>query len=210
MNYTELTNAAIAYADRQDVEVANNMDVYMVLVEARVNRLLKTRKQSARAYTSTKDDTEYYSLPPDYRGMRDVQLNNDTPNVDHDVLYLSYLNPEQMNMISGKPYGGSAYYTVIADQIQIYPKTSAGSTIEMVYYQQVPNLNATDSTNWLSIDHPDIYLAGLTAEIELFAKHYEAADGWYTKLEKLVDELDTADIRERWAGSNLVTRIAND
>ena len=49
MNYSELVAASIAYADRYDLEVSQNMDIYIVMVESRINRLLKTRKQSARA-----------------------------------------------------------------------------------------------------------------------------------------------------------------
>ena len=53
MNYTELVATSIAYADRYDLEVTDNVDTFIILVEARVNRLLKTRKQSARTYTAT-------------------------------------------------------------------------------------------------------------------------------------------------------------
>ena len=77
MNYTDLVGAARAYADREDADVGNNMDIFIIMAEARMNRLLKTREQSTRAYVATVDDQEYYSLPPDYAGMRDIQLNSD-------------------------------------------------------------------------------------------------------------------------------------
>jgi len=207
MNYTQLVAVSIAYTDRYDLEVANNVDNYILLVEARVNRLLKTRKQSARIYTATQDNLEYYSLPPDWSGMRDIQMNSLSPNVEHSVQPMSYLEPESFNTKRGQPYDGCLYYTVIANQLQVYPIQEAGKTIEMVYYQNVPNLNSIDSTNWMSVDQPDIYVAGMTAEIELFAKNYEAADGWTGRMKLAVDELDSADGIERWSGSMLTTRI---
>lgn len=208
MNYTELVNVSIAYADRYDLEVSQNMDNYIIMVEARINRLLKTRKQSARVYTPMVADQEYYSLPPDYAGMRDVQLNSDSPLVSHSICPVSYLSPEIFNRRQNKPYDGSVYYTVIADQIQIFPKpTETGQTLEMVYYQKLPPLTSLNTTNWLSTDYPDIYLAGITAEIELFAKNYEAADGWFERMKISVDELDNTDVIERWSGTALVTRI---
>jgi len=207
MNYSELVAGSIAYADRYDLEVSQNIDMFIVMVEARVNRLLKTRKQSARAYTLTQDGTEYYSLPPDWAGMRDIQLTSAIPTGEHGVQSFSLLDPKQFDKKRGVPYSGSLYYTVIADQIQIFPIQEAGKTIEMVYFQKVPNLNSTDSSNWMSADQPDIYLAGMTAEIELFAKNYDAATGWYDRLKIAVDELDSVDWVERWSGDSLQVRL---
>jgi len=207
MTYDELVAASIAYADRYDLEVSQNMDMYILMVEARINRLLKTRKQSARAFTTTVDQQDYYGLPPDYAGMRDIQINSDSPITDHAISTVSYLSPEIFNKRQGKPYEGSSYYTVIGDQIQIFPKPNGEQTIEMVYYQKLPNLNTIANTNWLSVDYPDIYLAGITAEIELFAKNYEVADGWFERLKISVGELENTDVVERWSGTALVTRI---
>lgn len=207
MNYQELVDTSIAYADRHDVEVADNIDTFIILTEARVNRLLKTREQSARAYAPTIDDEEFYSLPPDYAGMRDFQLNSDSPLVEHNVTNYEMMSPEQMNVQGRKSYHGTLYYCILANQIQIFPKQAAGQTIEMTYYQKVPSLNAGATINWLSESHPDIYVAGMTAEIELFAKNYDAADGWFGRMKIAVSELDSADVKERWAGNTLVTRV---
>jgi len=207
MNYDEIVSAAINYSDRFDLEVSQNIDVMIILVEARVNRLLKVRQQSTRAYVPTIDNEEYYSLPPDYLGMRDIQLNSNIPTTDHSVRQYNYMSPEQLNKQRGKVYAGQLYYTIIANQLQIYPCIEAGNSIELVYYQKVPNLNAVSSINWLSNDHPDIYVAGLTAEISLFAKDYDSADGWFSRMEISIAELDNVDVKERWAGSSLITRV---
>ena len=207
MNYNELVAASKAYADRQDIEVANNMDMFILMAEARINRVLKTREQTARAYAPTQADDEYYSLPDDYAGMRDVQLNSDLPNTVHTQDQFNYLNPEQMNIRRGQAYCGKLYYTIIDRQIQIYPMQDAGLSIEMVYYQKVQNLSETNLTNWMSKSHPDIYLSGITAEIETFAKNYEVAKGWDERMSRAISELDKADETERWSGQPLVVRL---
>lgn len=207
MNYQELADAARTYADRNDFEVIDNIDTFIIMAEARMNRVLKTRKQSNRAYTPTVEGQEYYSLPPDYAGIRDIQINSDLPDVDHKTVPCHYLNPELFNIKANEPYGGKTYYTIIADQFQIYPKQSAGKTIEIVYYQKVPPLTATNFLNWMSQDHPDIYLSGIITEIELFVKNYETANLWDARMNRAIEELDNADIKERWSGSQLVTRV---
>ena len=53
----------------------------------------------------------------------------------------------------------------------------------------------------------DIYIAGMTAEISLFAKDYEVATGWFDRMKIAVDELDNVDWVERWSGDALRIRL---
>jgi hypothetical protein len=206
MTYTELVAAARAYADRQDIEVDANIDIFILMAEARMNRVLKTREQSARTITPTVDNQEYYSLPPDYRGMRDIQLNSSSIESESTTTGFTYLNPYQFNSKQDSIYGGTLYYTIIANQIQIYPCQEAGKNIEIVYFQKVPPLGEDNSDNWMSSEHPDIYLAGIVAEIESFVKNYEVAKSWDSKMSRSIEELETSDVEERWSGSPLSMR----
>jgi hypothetical protein len=206
MNFQELKDAAIAYADRYtDVEIDTNFSVFVILVEARVNRLLKVRDQTARAYVNCVDEQEFYALPSDWRGMRDIQV--DTPNAigsDYSTTPISLIDPKGFEAKKKKQEGH--YYCVIGNQIQVTPTFASGSSIQMVYYQKVPNLNAQAPNNWMSDEHPDIYLAGLTGEISLFAKDYDASTGWFNRLTTSVDELENVDWQERWSGDVLTVR----
>ncbi|RLA60754.1 MAG: hypothetical protein DRQ89_12310 [Epsilonproteobacteria bacterium] len=208
MNYAQIVSLAVMYADREDIEVNSNVDNFILLTEARINRLLKTREQTGRIAAPTREDEEYYCLPNDYRGMRDIQLNSSLPNTEHKVTQLHYLSPEQMNVQREKETQSRMYYTVIANKLQVWPRPPGGCSIEMIYYRELPNLREEEGfdSNWLSESHPDIYNAGITGEIETFAKNYEIADSWFKKLSTMVGELDYADDLERWAGQALVMR----
>lgn len=212
MNYVQLVAAAIAYADRQDLEVEQNIDTFIIMVESRINRLLKVRKQTSRSAAPVVADQEYYCLPSDYAGMRDIQLNSRL--LGGATAQYHYLSPEQMNIKRNTP-DGTNYYTVIADQLQVSPCPAPPASIELVYYQRLPTivpqpldeaLEEPERTNWMSDDHPDIYITGITGQIEKFAKNYEISAQWFQEMEGLVGELDYADDLERWAGQALVTR----
>lgn len=208
MDYTGLVDASKAYSDRYDSEVSENIDVFILMIESRVNRLLKTRKQSARLEIPTIDDTEFYDLPADYAGLRSIEYHSELRPNDYSVCHMSIVTPEQMAARRGEPFGGSYYYTIIGNQLQVFPMIATGAAIELIYYQKVPNLSDVDTTNWLSEDYPDIYLAGMMYEIETFVKNHDVADIWLKRLGSAVGELDTADVTERWSGSTLVTRLA--
>jgi hypothetical protein len=139
--------------------------------------------------------------------MRDIQVNSESPSEKHTVTQLTYLSPEQFNVQRGRPYSGKSFYSVIASQIQIFPTIKSGMTMEIVYYRKVPNLNAENKTNWMSLSHPDIYIAGVVSEIELFAKNYDVAKGWQDRMSSAIAELENSDTIERWSGSALMMRV---
>lgn len=207
MNYTELVAASKAYADRQDIEVDANIDNFILMAEARMNRVLKTREQTTRIYAPTIEDQEFYTLPPDFSGMRDIQLNSALPSTEHSQTQFNYMTPEQFNIRRDQTYAGSLFYTVVANQLQIFPIQEAGLSIELIYYQKVPNLSLDNLTNWMSESHPDIYLAGITSEIEIFAKNYKVGKAWDDRMARAIGELEKADVEERWSGQPLVVRL---
>lgn len=208
MNYSELKAASIAYADRYDKEVDDNVNLYILFTESRVNRLLKVRKQSARAFTPTEESKEYYSLPPDWAGMRSISIvNPNSLESGYSIAKMNLIDPELFEDRKIKGCGGEYFYYVLADQIRVYPLIPTGLSIETVYFQKVPPLTVDNPENWLSVDHPDIYLAGMCAEISLFSKDYDAATGWYERLTTAVGELDNVDWHERWSGDPMVVRL---
>jgi hypothetical protein len=208
MNYTELVEAAKQYSDRQDIEVTSNFGIFFKMVEAKINRLLKTREQSMRLFTPTVSVYEYYPLPADFAGMRSIQLNNDLPSNAHKSKPLEYVTPEVMSIKRNSlETSVKVFYTIVSNQIQIAPKQAAGQTLEISYYQKVPAITETEPENWLSISHPDIYLSGLIAEIEIFAKNYEVGKSWYDRMALAIDELENTSDQETWTGAPLVMRV---
>jgi len=207
MKYQEIADTARAYADRNDIEVVNNINNFIALAEARMNRILKTRQQAIRGYTFAVQDQEFYSLPPDYAGMRDIQISEGLPIAKGKSASLILITPQQFNTQRNMPSDGNIYYTIEANQLQIHPPQQVGNIIELVYYQRIPNLDSVGDENWVSRDHPDIYIAGVCGEISLFAKDYPAADGWFERMGKSMDELDFSDEQERWAGGPMMMRL---
>lgn len=208
MNYSDLIDAARAYADRYDTEVDANLNLFILFTESRINRLLKVRKQSARAFTPTDETKEYYSLPSDWAGMRSITIiNPNSIESNYSLSKMSLIDPELFEDKKIAGCTGTQYYYILSDQMRVYPLIQSGLSIEMVYYQRVPPLTLANPENWLSLDHPDIYLAGMTAEISLFAKDYDAATGWYDRLTTAVSELDNVDWHERWSGDPMQVRL---
>ena len=215
MNYSEIKKAAQSYTYRYDAEMEQSIQAFSRVVESKINTALKTGEQSVRAQIYLEDGQEYYGLPSDFGGFRDVELvkkgsaNLGTSNAQSGFggKTLTYASPEYMNQLERRQDGWhQAYYTVIANQIQIAPPAS-GDVLEVVYYQNVPPLAEDDDSNWLSDKHPDVYIFGLAAEISAYAKDIESFAAYDGRFKESVSNIIIDDQITRWSGPTLRTEV---
>ena len=204
MNYDEIKDLAISYSDRSDAEVTDRIDNFIKLSEVRMNRKLMTMDMTTRAFVLGVSDQRYYTLPSDFNGLRDIEVKATVNNID--VLTYSYCNPEQMNDAPNANGFDGAYYSLIANQIMIYPTIADDMILEIVYYQKVPNLNAVDTENWMSLDCPDAYVFAILVEISSFTKDYEAVKLWIERFNESMKDIENRDQINRWSGTPMQIR----
>ena len=114
MNLKEITTAAQAYCDRYDEELVTSMPSFLKVVEGKINNALRTGDQSIRAQIYLERDNEYYGLPSDWGGARDVEILYEGQQHGRT---LTYLAPEEMNKLSRSPgwrIKDCNFYTIIA------------------------------------------------------------------------------------------------
>lgn len=205
MNYEEVKTAALAYADRKDNSVINQMDTFITVVEARINRVLSTREMSARATINMSSDVEYYGLPCDFKELRDIEVQN-TDGIGSRVT-AQYLNPEQMNAFADTANtDGLIGYTIIADQLQVRPPLD-DKVLEIVYLQRLPNLSTASPSNWLSENNPDAYIFGLLVEINSYIKDAETVAIWESRFNTALGAISNDDAVSRWSGTPLQVKV---
>lgn len=207
MNYNEIVDASLDYSDRlTDPELINRIDVFLRIVESRVNKVLMVQKMAIRSYLVTQADMEYYTLPNDFNGIRDVEIKDSLDATSRKTL--SYLSPEQMNYVSSNSgYFDSIYYTIIANQIQVLPIQPENKILEFVYYRGVLPLSSSNLNNWLSDYYPEVYIFGLLVEISSFTKDAVAKELWDKRFKEASAELEYSDARTRWSGTALQVRV---
>jgi hypothetical protein len=206
MNLKEIRDAAQAYCDRYDEELVSAIPSFTKVVEGKINNALRTGEQAIRAQIWLEDDEEYYGLPSDWGGARDVEIL--AAGQQHGRT-LTYLSPEEMNKLSrspGRPYPRHNYYTIIANQIQIAPPADS-EVLEIVYYQRLPALVEDSDSNWLTEKNPDAYIFGLCTEISAFAKDGELYDTYKNRFAESLIDVTMEDQVTRWSGPALRVQI---
>jgi len=205
MNLKEITTAAQAYCDRYDEELVTSIPSFLKVVEGKINNALRTGDQSIRAQIYLERDNEYYGLPSDWGGARDVEILHQG---EQHGRTLTYLAPEEMNKLSRKNGGRNRhnYYTIIANQIQIAPPTD-NEILEIVYYQRLPALEKDADTNWLTEKNPDAYIFGLCTEISAFAKDVASYETYKARFAESMIDITMEDQVQRWSGPALRVQV---
>jgi hypothetical protein len=207
MNYKEIITAAQAYTDRYDEELVNAIPAFTRVIEGKINNALRTGDQSVRAQIWLQRGEEYYTLPCDWGGARDVEILHDGQQHGRTLVYLA---PEEMNKLSrqndSSARGRHNYYTIIAGQIQIAPPTD-NEVLEVVYYQRLPALTNDGDSNWLTEKNPDAYIFGLCTEISAFAKDEMAFASYQQRFMDSLMDITMEDQVTRWSGPALRVQI---
>ncbi len=203
MQYAEIIALALGYADRQDSEVTSRVDLFIKVTESRINRVLMTLDMSSRANTVMDSTTEFYTLPPNYSVMRAIKVIDNTNTASR--VTLLQVNPEQMANLVNNGETQFPCYTVISGAIQVQPFYDNTHSLEIDYFQTLPPLSSSITTNWLSDSNPDVYVFGLLVEINSFVKDGEASQLWDGRFQQAMSEITLNDAKSTWSGTSLTT-----
>jgi len=201
--YTGIKDAVADWLDRSDL--AANIPDFLTLAEARINRELRIRPQEVRSTMTTTAGNKYHALPGGYLSMRNIQINTDR------TIPLEFISLEMLDRL----YGGSSSglptaYSIVGDEIQLAPAPDSAYTVEVAYYKKFDTLgDGTDGTvtsNWLTVNAPDILLYATLLEAEPFLKNDERLAVWLSAYRDAISKIKLADDSDRHSGSTMRVR----
>ena len=198
--YDELKTAVANWLDRDDL--TDRIPEFIALAEARMNRVLRLRMMESKYTASTVAAQRNYNLPTGYVQMRNFQINTSP------ITPLQYVSPEIYDRLWGGSTGGTPqFYTIIANEIQLGPIPGSVLTMEMLFYKKITALSASNTTEQMLTDNPDIYLYGALLEAEPFIMNDERVALWAKGFAQSVADLQEQDNKDRHSGSAL--RVMN-
>lgn len=155
---------------------------FITLAEARIKALLKTRLQSITATLPTVAGTAYATLPADLLHVRSLSVPNVRPAMD-------YVSPDQFNADFADQRSGSPYrYTIIGDRAYFGPVPDAVYSLSLVYEAKFLPLGATQQTNSLLSNWPNIYLWGALKEAAKYSRNNDVEDRMNNDFLSAVDD----------------------
>lgn len=186
--YDELKTAIGSWTHRSDLssQYAN----FILLAEARMTRLIQGRETEIEEELTATPASRYIALPASFKRPVALWLTNTTPR-----LLLTQRRPDQIEFAgsTGQPLvwaidGANIAFDVLAESALTFD----------FRYQQAFALSATNTTNYVLTQYPDVYLFGALCEAARYLKDMTAL-GMYEPLfqRALKEATDTeSDVRD--------------
>lgn len=199
--YAELQSRTAEWLNRTDL--GSRIPEFVDIAESQFNRRLRTRDQLLRARAEA--DSQFITLPTDLLEMTNVQLETSPPaRLEQVTPSLADELREQQGGTSGTP----VYFAIVGTSLELIPTPDATYTLELQYYQKIPALTDSATSNWLLESHPDAYLYSTLCAAENYLMSDERVPHWKAQLEQILDEIRVADERAESSGDMPTLRPA--
>lgn len=130
-------------------DILANVDQFIVLAEAIFNSKLRMRQMETTATLTPV--LNLCTLPTDYIEYKRVV------EVASIRRPLEYITEDAADRIyPDRAAGLACNFTILGTQLMAFPLST--NNIELTYYQKIPALTSTNTTNWLLTAHPNAYL----------------------------------------------------
>jgi len=147
--YSDLKTSVADWLRRSDLTSA--VPDFITLAEAQMNRQLRVRPMMARVTATISD--EYSATPSDLIEVRSITLAGEP---------LQYRTPMAMDLLASQDTAATqpTDYSVVGSELRYYPAPDTSYSAALLYWQRIPALSASNTTNWVLTNHPDAYLYG--------------------------------------------------
>ena len=182
--YSELQASAIAWSARSDL-AALTPD-FVTLAEDRMNRALRVRQMQVSLSDSIFDGC--IAVPDGTVGVKTLWIdgNERTPLAARS--YEDLLARGTQGTATGWAWQGDQFFF------------DGSGDVAGVLYERIPALSDDEPTNWLLTAHPTVYLYGTLAELFSYTRNLPQAEQWRLKFEAAINEINGADMRDRFSG----------
>ena len=199
MTYAELKTAIANYLNRSDL--TSDIDTFIDNVEAELNRRLRTKDMIKRATATA--DSQYLSVPTDWIEAINVEItsNDFSPLFQQSIESLDVYRKANNNS-TGQP----VYFAMVDDSIELAPTPDAEYTLQLTYYAKISALSDSNTSNFVSVSHPDVYLYGALKHASIFLMEDDRIPMFTQQFEKALEEMRLEEEKAAFGKGSLMMR----
>ena len=199
MTYSELKTNIANYLNRSDL--TSFLDIFIDNTEAELNRRLRTKDMVKRATATA--DSQYLALPTDWLEAINVEItsNNFRPLFQQSIESLDVYRQANDN-VTGSPI----YFAVVDKSLELAPTPDTSYTLQLTYYGSVDALSDSQTTNFVSTGHPDVYLYGALKHASIFLMEDERVPLFTAQFEKALEEMRLEQEKAEFGKGSLIQR----
>lgn len=208
-SYETLVAAASEWLARdQDTVLINRIPDFFTLAEAKFNRTLFVRQMETRSTTTvdmSSNEPEFISLPTDFQSMRRIRLSSVAGKPS--LQFLSGTQMDEMRTSVADVSDAPRYFSILGNEIELFPTPAAVATIEMVYRANLTPLNVDNVSNWLLQLAPDLYLYGALLQAAPYIKQDSRIQVWAAAVQSALIDLNALGSMSAFNAGPLQVRV---
>jgi len=200
-NYTTLQSTVADYLNRSDL--TSIIPTFIQLAESQINRDIRHYKMETRSTATIDAGDQYSQVPADWMETIRMIIQGTGTTVVNLISRAAMADKRAgQEDMAGRP----EYYAHADSQFNFYPTPDADYTAELLYFAKVPNL-ATNATNWLLSEAPDVYLYGSLMHSAPYLADDNRITVWAQLYSAAVMRLNDASEQSRMSGSGLTLKV---
>lgn len=178
MNYTQLSDALVAYTENTSTEFATQIPVFVQQAEQRIYNSVQFPSLRKNVTGTATIGTPYLSCPPDFLAVYSMAVIDGTGAYEYllnkDVNFIRQAYPSPADTAIPKYYalfGPTVVGTVITNELSFIlgPTPDAAYSVELHYYYY-PESIVTATTTWLGDNFDSVLLYGSLVEAYTYMK----------------------------------------
>jgi len=201
-NYSNLQTTIADFLNRDDLTTV--IPTFIQLAESQINRDLRHWKMEVRASGQQDPSDKYMQIPADWvETIRFHITDGGTRPLD----LISRKALEDKRAGNENQSGTPRYYTHADSQFELYPTPNDTVNTELLYFAKIDGLSASNTSNWLLEDAPDVYLYGALIHSAPYLAEDERVGVWAQMYSASISQLNSQSEKSRMSGSGLTVKI---
>src|SRR3569833_229666 len=163
--------------------------------------------RSTTACDTTSTEPEMVALPSDFQSMRSFRLSSVSGKPR--LLYMSDTQMDEYRERIGNQAGQPVYFSIFGSEIELCPTPDSNYTLEMKYRAVIPALTSTNTSNWLLLLAPDLYLYAVLLEAAPNMKDDPRIATWGAGMTTALEGLNALTRESNYDSGPLVMRTSD-
>ena len=193
-NFSELKNDVAKWLNREGMtEITDMSEDFLTFGQRRIFRDCDLRCME-KTHTT---DTGTLALPADYLRSKQLYYSQDSQ-------YVPIKGASLNNVLNQKSQTGAPrVYTLVSDALFLGPEPDQTYNLTLIYYSALTVLSDANTTNWLSLNIPELLLYAALVEACLYLKDDNRAQVWMGKYKECYESLRMSEERQDYEGGSL-------
>ena len=199
--YAELKSAIADFLNRDDL--TSVIPTFIAAAESQMQREVRHYKMMQRSTAPI--ENRYTQVPGRWLETIRFHVTGDKSYRIESTSMDDMLQLRERGSATGRP----THYAHIGETIAVYPTPDTAYTSALLYYEKIPALGDTVTTNWLLQDAPDAYLYGALVHSAPYLQEDARIQVWGSLYAVAVQSVNSQSEKARFSGSGMRVRISS-